>query len=114
MVMNFQNPYYTQQLRVLVINTAEEANRIPADINGSPLFFYNKNTNEIYVKQFYIGTGITTFDKYIKFEGDSKPNNEEKKENDINIYNDKFNAINDRLDGLQKQLDSFDFKGSKK
>ena len=113
MVMNFQNPYYTQQLRVLVINTAEEASRIPADINGSPLFFYNKNTNEIYVKQFYIGTGITTFDKYIKFEGDSKPNNEEKKENDINISEEKYNALNDRINGLYEILQKKDIKNAK-
>ena len=37
--------------RILQVSNIEEANATPADLTGSPLFFFNKATKEIYMKQ---------------------------------------------------------------
>lgn len=101
----YQNPYYQPQLRVVLVNNIDEANRIPADINGNPQFFYNKNTNEIYVKQFFMSTGITTFDKYAKAGDDLSG---EKDEKGVKLYEEDFKALNDRIDGLYKMFEKKD------
>lgn len=37
--------------RVILVSNIEEANATPVDLSGNPLFFFNRATNEIYMKQ---------------------------------------------------------------
>ena len=111
-MQNFNSLQYQPQFRpqmqmfykALPVTSEAEMNTYTVDFNGMPTYFHNQALNEIYVKQFDIKTGLTTTQKYIKFEADSKPNNESKTEKGINIYKDDFEALNDRLDGLEKMI----------
>lgn len=44
-------------LRMIAVTNKEEANATPVEFNGVPMFFFNQNSNEIYLKQFDIATG---------------------------------------------------------
>lgn len=97
----YNNPYLNQQvqgLRVMFVSNKEEANATPIDISGNPSFFYNRGSNEIYVKQFDVKTGITTFQRFVK--SDIEPESENK----ANLYDEQFKMITDRLDELQSML----------
>lgn len=49
---NVQQAVNTQTgWRILQVSNIEEANATPADLSGNPLFFFNKATKEIYMKQ---------------------------------------------------------------
>ena len=115
----YQPQYRPQQAfyKALPVASEAEMNTYTVDFNGMPTYFHNQATNEIYVKQFDIRTGLTTTQKFIKFEGDNKPNNESKTGNNINIYKDDFDALNDRLNGLQRMIENLqkkeDIKGVK-
>lgn len=37
--------------KIVQVSNIEEANATPADLYGNPIFFYNKATKEIYMKQ---------------------------------------------------------------
>lgn len=103
--------------KALPVTSEAEMNTYTVDFNGMPTYFHNQATNEIYVKQFDIRTGLTTTQKFIKFEGDSKPISESKIENNKDIYKEDFEAINGRLNGLQKMIENLqrkeDIKGVK-
>jgi hypothetical protein len=101
-------PQYQQQLRTMgfkVIPVANEfeMNNITVDFNGTPTYFHNQNLNEIYVKQFDIKTGLTTTQKFIKSDNAGREINGAKPESNINLYEDRFNAINDRLTALEEK-----------
>lgn len=65
----FNNPYMPQLqqmqqqqrqpnfLKMIAVTNREEANATPVEFNGVPMFFFNQNSNEIYLKQFDIATG---------------------------------------------------------
>lgn len=123
-MQNFNLPYQPQfrpQMqsfyKALPVTSEAEMNTYTVDFNGMPTYFHNQATNEIYVKQFDIRTGLTTTQKFIKFEGDSKPINEDKTENSINIYKKDFDVLNGKLNGLEKMLENLqqknDIKGVK-
>ena len=102
-----QQPQYRPQqvfYKALPVTSEAEMNTYTVDFNGMPTYFHNQATNEIYVKQFDIRTGLTTTQKYIKFEHDSKPVSESKEEINKNIYEEDFNALNERLDGLERLI----------
>lgn len=49
---NVQQAVNTQTgWRILQVSNIDEANATPADLLGNPLFFFNKATKEIYMKQ---------------------------------------------------------------
>ena len=113
-------PQYRPQMsfyKALPVTSEAEMNTYTVDFNGMPTYFHNQATNEIYVKQFDIKTGLTTTQKYIKFEADSKPVTESKEENNIDLYKKDFEALNGRLDGLEKLIRNNhannDIKGAK-
>lgn len=103
--------------KALPVTSEAEMNTYTVDFNGMPTYFHNQATNEIYVKQFDIKTGLTTTQKYIKFEADSKPVNESKEQKGINTYKDDFNALNERLNSIENLLKNRvannDIKGAK-
>jgi len=96
--------------KVVPVANEFEMNNITVDFNGTPTYFHNQNSNEIYVKQFDIKTGLTTTQKFIHSDGANGDLTQVKPEESINLYEEKFNAINERLDGLYELLD----KGGKK
>jgi len=104
--LSFPQQYRAQQAfyRALPVMSEAEMNTYTVDFNGMPTYFHNQATNEIYVKQFDIRTGLTTTQKFIKSEGNSKPNFESKPEKDISTYKDELNAIYGKLDGLQESI----------
>lgn len=114
-----QQPQFARPMfyKALPIANEMEMNNYTVDFNGMPTYFHNQATNEIYVKQFDIRTGLTTTQKFIKFEGNSKPNNEGKSESNINLLKEDFDALNGRLNGLEKMIENLnkkeDIKGVK-
>lgn len=96
--------------RALPVSSEAEINNITVDFNGMPTYFHNQLTNEIFIKQFDIKTGITTLQKYVKFEGDSKPNNENKEQEKENILEKQINGLNDRIDTLQSMIEKLSVK----
>ena len=105
-----QPQQFRPQYRAIPVSSEAEINSVTVDFNGMPTYFHNQVTNEIFVKQFDMKTGITTLHKYIKFEGDSKPNNESKNESNINLYKKDFNALNERIDGLKQMIEKINIK----
>lgn len=107
-----QNYYRPQQMmyRAFPVSSEAEANSITVDFNGMPTYFHNQVTNEIYIKQFDIKTGITSMQKYIKAESDNKPVNESKDIEDKSILEDKINGLNERIDGLKSMIEKISVK----
>lgn len=91
--MQMQQPYF----KMIAVTNEQEANATPVDImNGTPTFFYNKSSNEIYMKQ-SLPNGTANFVKFgLLRQADLKENTS----NNINLYDDKLNVINDKLDTL--------------
>ena len=92
--------YPNQQMfyKTLPVMSESEINNITVDFNGSPTYFHNQATNEIYIKQFDIRTGITNMQKYVKAEA----LNEIKQSEEVNKKD--FEALNSRLDNLEDIL----------
>jgi hypothetical protein len=109
-----QQPQYNYRplfYKALPIANEAEMNNVTVDFNGAPTYFHNQMTNEIFVKQFDLKTGITSTQKFVRFEEENKP---EEKNTD---YNEKFDALNGRLEGLEKLIKNIqtnnDIKGAK-
>jgi len=102
-----QNFMYQRPVGYKVVPVANEfeMNNITVDFNGTPTYFHNQNLNEIYVKQFDIKTGLTTTQKFIKSDNAGHEISGVNTESNINLYEEKFNAINDRLDGLKESIE---------
>lgn len=106
---NTQQPQQTTQAqnitRIIPVSTKEEAIATPIDlVNGTPTFFYNKGTNEIYLKQFDVQSGTSTLKTFTQSERDNKPNSESKSEFDINTYRKDINYLKSGIDSLHKIL----------
>lgn len=115
---NMQPSYYSNALQhqqtaaqnintVIPVSNKEEAVATPVDlVNGTPTFFYNKGKNEIYIKQFDVQSGSATIKTYIQIEYDSKPDNENKNNFDINTYKKDMDYLKAAIDGLYKMFSS--------
>lgn len=114
-----QQPQFARPMfyKALPIANEAEMNNYTVDFNGMPTYFHNQATNEIYVKQFDIRTGLTSTQKFIKFEPSSKPNLGSKEENSKDVFKDELNAIYGKIDGLQEAIKNIsrnnDIKGVK-
>ena len=95
--------YRPMVYRALPVSSESEMNAITVDFNGMPTYFHNQQTNEIYVKQFDIKTGLTTIQKFIKSDGTEKPSGDENPSIDMSLYDEKLNAITDRLTALEEK-----------
>ena len=110
---NLQNysPYQPQQLqhqqpqqqgyKVIPVSNRNEVNSFITDFNGTPVYFHNQSTNEIYVKQFDIKTGLAKVQNFKHVEGDLSM---VESESNVNPYEKDFKHINERLDGLYELL----------
>lgn len=106
-----QNYMYKPMVyRALPVSSEMEANNITVDFSGMPTYLHNQQTNEIYVKQFDIKTGLTTMQKYVKSDGTINDSAGVKPDFDINAYDEKLNTLNERMDDLEKMLE----KGGKR
>ena len=95
--------------KAFTVTSKEQATNTPVDFNGLPTFFYNQNSNEVYLKQFDIKTGSAIWKEYKAVEPVS---NEKKiKYLDVDTYTTDYNALNAKIDGLISKLDE---RGSKK
>jgi hypothetical protein len=99
--MEAQYPQFSQQIgfKVIPVANIEEANASQVDLNGNPVFFYNKGKNEIYLKQFNIQTGLADFYTFSKMEMVNG-----NMEAPTPITKEDFKQINEKLDGLYSIL----------
>lgn len=119
-MQNYMPQYRPMVYRTLPVSSEAEMNSITVDFNGTPTYFHNQLTNEIYVKQFDIKTGLTTTQKFIKSDGTEGQEPKGNVKSDID-YSENFNAINDRIDVLKSMIEKLaipqqeiEVKGGKK
>ena len=98
--------------KALPIANEAEMNNYTVDFNGTPTYFHNQMTNEIYVRQFDIRTGLTTSQKFVRFETSNKPIEESKEENKKDVFKEELDTIYGKLNGLEEKIN--DIKGVKK
>ena len=79
---NSMTQYYTptpqpqMQYRIVPVTSRNEAEAITPDINGAPTFFFNRGSNEVYLKQMDMQTGLSIFKEFIEkpiAEAEAKP-----------------------------------------
>ena len=94
-----QYPQFSQQVgfKVVPVANIEEANASQVDLNGNPVFFYNKGKNEIYIKQFNLQSGLADFYTFSRVEATT--------ETPQIVTKDDFKLINEKIDGLYAILD---------
>ena len=114
-----QQPQYARPMfyKALPIANEAEMNNYTVDFNGMPTYFHNQATNEIFVRQFDFRTGLTTTQKFVKYELTDKPENENKEENNKDVYKEELDAIYGKLNGLEETIKKLnkndDIKGVK-
>ena len=103
------NPYQAQQFqhqpiqqtpqsfKLIPVSSKNEVNSFITDFNGTPVYFHNQATNEIYIKQFDIKTGLAKIQEFKHAESDLS---HVENESNANIYEKDFKALNERIDGL--------------
>lgn len=94
-----QQPLQTQGnfYKAIPVTNKSEANSIIPNPTGEPILFINKASNEIYLKQVDINTGVGIFQEYIL-----KPVEEEKpKKSDDKEYK----ALSAKLDEIKTILE---------
>ena len=104
-VPQYSAPVYTQntftpqpqqiQYRMVPVTTRNEADATIPDVNGAPSFFFNRGTNEIYLKQIDLQTGVSIFKEYIE-----KPVNQVPVTPAISIE-----MLNEKLDSIKALLE---------
>ena len=97
-----------QGYKVIPISNKNETNSVITDFNGTPIYFHNLSSNEIYIKQFDIKTGLATLQEFKRVEQLS-----EDKQVNINPYADDFKSINKKLDSIEKLLTPVEEKTKK-
>ena len=109
-------PYFNQVFyKVVPVMSENETNNITVDFNGTPTYFHNQSNNEIYIKQFDFRSGLTTVQRFVKSEHDSKPTDDSKTDESINIPKKDFEALNERLNSFEQMLGELqEQKGGKK
>lgn len=88
-MMNYTNPLQALYgYRVYFVGSIEEAQNSMPDMQGNPVFFFNQNAQEVYVKQFNIQTAQTNFITFARTEKATKI--------------DKIEELNEKVDELYK------------
>ena len=108
--------YLPQQMRstgyrVIPVANEYEMNSITVDFNGTPTYFHNQNTNEIYAKQFDIKTGLTTIQKFTRADNAQGPNSKDSTQPVTDLYSEQITKLNERLDTLYEMFE--DRKGKR-
>ena len=103
----YQNPYLNtfnayqnqhQVYKLIPISSIEEANSTPVEFNGSPTYFHNQATNEIYIKQFDVKTGLSNLQVFSRNLTNTTP------KNNINTFEKDLDIIKQKLEALEKAL----------
>ena len=97
-----------QGYKVIPISNKNETNSVITDFNGTPIYFHNLSSNEIYIKQFDIKTGLATLQEFKRVE--QLPDD---KQVNVNPYADDFKSINKKLDSIEKLLTPIEEKPKK-
>ena len=88
------------------VSNREEATASPVDlINGAPSFFFNKEKNEFYLKQFDVPTGKGIFKTYIEAQTSEEPT---KEVYDPSIIEQKIDYLKEGIAGLYRKLEQMD------
>ena len=86
------------------VSNKEEATASPVDlINGTPSYFFNKEKNEFYFKQFDVPTGKGVFKTYKEVKAEEE---EKKPEIPVINYDEQFKNINNDLKHFAEGIDS--------
>ncbi len=104
-----QPPIMTPQAfsgsKIIPVSNREEATASPVDlINGTPSFFYNKEKNEVYFKQFDVPTGKGVFKTFIELQPVEEPLSEVKETVRVNPYKEDFTYLKEGIDGLYRVI----------
>ena len=83
----------TQTFNIIPVTSVEEANAYRVDLYGTPTFFYNAGSNEVYLKRTN-QTGLADFIVFKRVEVEVEAEKE-----------DNFKIINEKLDNLQNLLE---------
>ena len=83
----------TQTFNIIPVTSVEEANAYRVDLYGTPTFFYNAGSNEVYLKRTN-QTGLADFIVFKRVEVEVEVEKE-----------DNFKIINEKLDNLQNLLE---------
>ena len=83
----------TQSFNIIPVTSVEEANAYRVDLYGTPTFFYNAGSNEVYLKRTN-QTGLADFIVFKRVEVEVEVEKE-----------DNFKIINEKLDNLQNLLE---------
>ena len=84
----------TQSFSTIPVTSIEEANAYRVDLYGTPTFFYNAGSNEVYLKRTN-QNGLADFVVFKRAETEVEVSKEE----------DNFKIINEKLDNLQNLLE---------
>lgn len=86
--------------KIIPVSNKEEATASPVDlVNGTPSFFYNKEKNEVYIKQFDVPTGKGIFKTFVEVQ----PMVDEQVPQ-INPYEQELRYIREGVEGLYRIL----------
>lgn len=89
--------------KIIPVSNKEEATASPVDlVNGTPSFFFNREKNEVYYKQFDVPTGKGIFKTYVEV-----PMQEETpiSEGNTHTYEREFEYLKEGIDGLYRKLE---------
>lgn len=106
-MQNFMPQVPYQQFRpvgykIIPIANDLEMGSITVEYNGTPTYFHNQSTDDIYVKYFDIKTGLTPTIKYVRSD---KVNQGEQNNTAAEVnYDEQFKAVNERLDSVVEAL----------
>ena len=111
-MQQFQHPQQQtpQSFKLIPVSSKNEVNSFITDFNGTPVYFHNQATNEIYIKQFDIKTGLAKIQEFKHSESDLS---HVENENNINPYEKDFKALNERFDTLFEILKPEEKEGKK-
>ena len=93
----------TSASKITPVSNREEATASPVDlVNGTPSFFFNKEKNEVYYKQFDVLTGKGIFKTYVETQIPEEPTTSQQT---IKNYEPDFEYIKEGIAGLYRKLD---------
>ena len=88
--------------KIIPVSNKEEATATPVDlVNGTPSFFFNKEKNEFYIKQFDVPTGKGIFKTYIETIQETETDKEQPL---IINYDKQINYLIQGMDNLHRMV----------
>ena len=103
---NSFNPYYTNYqpapgYKIIPVARIEEANTIFPDLQGNPLFFYDKERNEFFIKQRNVQTSEV---QMLRYTFTAEPLQPLKTQEAVKNYDEDISLIKSELERIQSVL----------